>query len=308
MLRHECSGLDNRIKITHIHRSCYFLSLHICPFCCAPNRPCMWGNCRCYRWHILLGKEGTLSSSYRRNSRRGSCWDICLQAKIDSVYTGCTATPKSRCTTNTMSGSRRSWNEINANDVLIMQSVVFERANANNFVCFAISSRNAAALGGDSMAPLTFVWTSSWAHRKSWKFIYSSTVFVFRASSTTLASSLLRGDVIRFFESTSVKRFFHSLCVCERVKEVKHFMSISHQSPNIKNIASSLLLFFSFLSYFVSKAHTTTFEKSFRVKGWVIWAAIPEKVTVGDDMSQKYPFSPFSDADEKKTRRKVRRK
>lgn len=81
----------------------------------------MLSTCRCYRWHILSGRQGTLSASYRRNNRRDSCWDISLRAKIDSVYIICTATRMSRCTMCTMSGSRHSWSEINANDILIIQ-------------------------------------------------------------------------------------------------------------------------------------------------------------------------------------------
>lgn len=97
-----------RIKITHIHRSCYCLSSHICPFCFSPNRPCMLSMCRCYRWHIQLGMRGTLSFSYHRNNHRDSCWDIYPRAKIDLAYKGCTAIPTSRCRRSTMNGNRHS--------------------------------------------------------------------------------------------------------------------------------------------------------------------------------------------------------
>lgn len=99
---------DNRIKITHIRRSCYFLSWHICPFCSSPSPPCMLSNCRCYRWHILSGKRGTPFSSYHRNNHRSSCWDIFLREKIDSAYIECTATPRTHCRRNKMNGNRHN--------------------------------------------------------------------------------------------------------------------------------------------------------------------------------------------------------
>lgn len=105
-----CGALlfDNHIKITHIHRSCYFRSLHICPFCSSPSPPCMLSMCRCYRWHILWGRGGTPFSSYHRNNHQDSCWDICLRVKSDSAYTECIVTLMNRCKTSTMNDNRHN--------------------------------------------------------------------------------------------------------------------------------------------------------------------------------------------------------
>lgn len=96
---------NNRKKITHIHRSCYYPLWHTCPSCFSPNRPCTLSIYRCYRWHILLGMQDTPFSSYRYNNHQDSCWDTCPRANNDSAYKGCTESPMSRCRKCKMNGS-----------------------------------------------------------------------------------------------------------------------------------------------------------------------------------------------------------